>query len=134
MGNNRKTVIDKVSGMLQVMITHLEYLEVTKDGPVTNDDLFKLLNKTSAEVVQVVIDYERANGLEQQLLPFTTEHMSISYDSYRAGYNQALENVTILERLSSIATTMEMGVDDLVSLLITTAQQESVIPEDDEGQ
>jgi hypothetical protein len=82
---SRKTVIDKVSGVLQVMITHLEYLEVTKDGPVTNDDLFTVLNKTSADVVQMVLDYERAKGLEQQLLSFTEP--GGHYDSYQAGYD-----------------------------------------------
>ncbi len=61
--SSRKDIIDKVSGMLQVLITDYEFKSATYDLP--EKDFVKLCNKSAGEIVQVVLDYERAKALQQ---------------------------------------------------------------------
>lgn len=86
----RKEIIDKVSGMLQVLCTNVEY-NLTNHTPPTEQELIRFCNKSAGEIVQVVLDYERAKALAN-LLPFTAEHMKVSKESYDAGYQQGYKD------------------------------------------
>ncbi len=85
--SSRKNIIDKVSGMLQVLITNYEVKTAGEMDGLSTDQLIKLTNKSAGDIVQVVLDYERAKGLGQIIEPFTIDHMTISKEGYDAGYS-----------------------------------------------